>query len=110
MVTSGNSGARAASTAPIVRELADGLTRSVLCVSSRGGTGVEHKPELADLDLVAVLEGSFVDPRTVDVGAVQGADVANDEVATPVTESGVLAGQREVAQEDDGVWGVARTP
>ena len=73
---------------------------------SRSGTGIEHQPELADLDLVAGLEDDFVDPHPVDVGAVQGADITNEEVVTHETEGCVLAGHGDVVEEDVAV-GVA---
>src|ERR1019366_8221854 len=98
MLTSGKSGASVASAVAIVigRRVADGLTRRGL----RRETGIEHEPELADLDLVAGLEDGLVDPLPVDVGAVQGADVVNQEGITLAPESRVLARYRDVVEED----------
>src|ERR1035437_3947637 len=98
MLMSGKSGASVARTAPIVngRRAAVGLTRSGLL----GGTGIEHQPELADLHLVASLQSGLVDPLPVDVRAVQRAHVTHQEDVTRAAEGRMLAGHRDVIEED----------
>src|SRR5450759_1509310 len=66
---------------------------------SCGRASIEHETELADLDLVAGLEGGLFDPLPVDVRAVQGADVVDNEVITLATEGCVGAGHGDVVQE-----------
>src|SRR3954470_3292177 len=106
MLTSGKSGWSRARTAPMVIRAGAGpaFTRR----GSRRGAcaGVEHQPELADLHLVAGLQGSFVDPLAVDVGAVERADVTDQETVALTAEARVLARDRDVVQEDVAV-GVA---
>src|SRR5665648_1206171 len=98
MLMSGKSGSSAASTAPIAngRGAAVGLTLGGLL----GSTGIEHQSELADLDLVASLQSGLIDPLPVDVGAVQGADVAHQEGTTLAVEGRMLARHRDVVKED----------
>ena len=62
--------------------------------------GVEDEAELADLDLVAGLQRGLVDALAVDVGAVERADVADDEAVALAAEVGVLARDGDVVEED----------
>src|SRR4029450_1463015 len=82
MVTSGNSARSWASTSPMLdRLLVDGCAvtpRSPVVVTQRPAGG-EREPELADLDLVAVLQRRLLDALPVDVGAVEAADIAHQE-------------------------------
>src|SRR3954454_20771673 len=72
---------------------------------ARGG----HHPVLADLHLVAVAQHDLVDPGTLHVGAVEAADVADDEdTARLAYELRVLAGNRDVVEEDVAVRAAAR--
>src|SRR5665647_1537024 len=93
MVTSGKSGTSAAKSATIVirRGVVDGFTPCGGRRWSLRDTGIEHETELADLHLVAGLEGDLFDPLPVDVGAVQRTDVANQELSTLAAEGRVLA-------------------
>src|SRR4051812_48344479 len=59
--------------------------------------------ELADLELVTVLEPVRLDAVAVDVGAVQRAEVVEVVVATAAHEQGVVARHRDVVEEDVGV-------
>src|SRR5215211_7539535 len=56
--------------------------------------------ELPDLELVAVLEAVRLDPVAVDVGAVEGAEVVEEEVAASAHEQGVVARDGDVVEED----------
>src|SRR5450631_3178250 len=98
MLMSGNSGASAASTAPIVNE--PGATVELMSAGLLGGTGIEHQPELADLDLVTSLQCGLVDPFPVDVGAVQRTDVAHQEDIALAAKGRMLARDRHVVKED----------
>src|SRR5918912_3882580 len=59
--------------------------------------------ELADLQLVAVLEPVRLDPVAVDVGAVERAEVVEVVVAAAADEQGVVARDGDVVEEDVGV-------
>src|SRR4051794_32400061 len=59
--------------------------------------------ELADLELVTVLEPVRLDAVAVDVGAVQRAEVVEVVVAAAAHEQGVVTRHRDVVEEDVGV-------
>src|SRR4051812_37891593 len=100
MLTSGKSGWSRARTAPMVIRAGAGpaFTRRGSRRGAGAGAGVEHQPELADLHLVAGLQDSFVDPLAVDVGAVERADVTDQETVALTAEARVLARDRDVVQ------------
>src|SRR3954454_23045982 len=106
MLTSGKSGWSRARTAPMVIRAGAGPAFTRRGSRRRAGAGVEHQPELADLHLVAGLQGSLVDALTVDIGAVERPDVTDEEPVALASEAGVLARDRDVVQEDVAV-GVA---
>src|SRR5919198_697168 len=60
----------------------------------------EGELELADLELVAVLEAVRFDAMAVDVGAVQRAEVVEVVVAAALDEQRVVARDRDVVEED----------
>src|SRR5512133_3567804 len=63
----------------------------------------EGELELADLQLVTVLETVRFDPMPVDVGAVQRAEVVEVVVAAALDEQRVVARDGDVVEEDVGV-------
>src|SRR5919198_5511492 len=79
-----------------------GLAGRVACSFLQEGQLV-----LADLQLVAVLELSRLDPLPVQEGAVEASLVFDEEVAVPPHQHGVLSGDRDVVQEDVAVRGAA---
>ena len=64
------------------------------------GAGQEQQSKLADLHLVAVRQISRVNRFTVDVSAVEAADVDNLEFAAHAPELGVPAAYGDVVEED----------
>ena len=69
--------------------------------SVQRATGEEDQAELADLHLVPAVQRDLLDPLTVDVGAVQAADVADGEHPAAVpAELHVPAGDGDVVEED----------
>src|SRR3954453_14203847 len=70
--------------------------------------GEEHQPELADLHLVAGRQHRGVHRLAVHVGAVEAADVHDDELARVAAELGVAARDRHVVEEDVAVGMAAR--
>src|SRR4051794_4638423 len=94
MSSSGNSAVSSASACPMLLRAA--------CRNSflRCGTGEEDQPELADADLVAVLQQGVVDAVTVDVGAVQASDVVHLVGALGAVELHVPTGDGDVVEED----------
>src|ERR1700692_1063369 len=64
------------------------------------GAGQERQSKLADLHLVAVRQHSRVHRFTVDVSAVEAADVDNLEFAAHASELGVPAADGDVVEED----------
>src|SRR5713101_6488637 len=60
----------------------------------------EHQAELSDLDFVAVVELAFFAPLPVDIGTVQGADVAHQVALGPAEKLGVTPGHGDVIEED----------
>src|ERR1700761_3536280 len=62
--------------------------------------GQEDQAELADLHLVAVGEHGGVHRLAVDVGAVEAADVDDDELRPVAPELGVATGHGHVVEED----------
>src|SRR3954454_12026042 len=109
---SGNSTSSALQRAPIVIALAGGASSSIGgggadsmgAWSSRRGMSLSpgdvRELELADLQLVAVLEPVRLDPMTVDVGAVERAEVVEVVVAAAAHEEGVVARDGHVVEED----------
>src|ERR1044072_5649439 len=106
---SGNSWARPLQTAPIV---IDFCGRSVsMSGTSVGISGIwsiaitissareERELVLADLQLVAVLEMVGLDAVTVDVRAVERAEVVEVPVAAAAHEQGVVARDRDVVEK-----------
>src|SRR5690349_10925378 len=78
IVTSGKSGRSSARTAPMLsvdgsapRRPAAAFTTGGSLPAARPAARVEHHAELADLDLVAVVEDDLVDAVTLHVGAVE---------------------------------------
>jgi hypothetical protein len=67
------------------------VSRSSAPPAGLARSGEEDKPELADLYLVAVGQHRGVDRLAVDVGAVQAADVDDDELARVAAELRVPA-------------------
>src|SRR3954466_106447 len=94
MSSSGNSAVSSARACPMLLRAA--WRNSVL----RRGAGEEHQPELADPDLVAVLQQRVVDPVAVHVGAVQAADVVHPVGALGAMELDMTTRHRDVVQED----------
>src|SRR5262249_21245040 len=60
--------------------------------------GQEHQPELSDLHLVAAGQYGVVHRLTVDVGAVEAADVHDDEIAPLAAELRMPAGDGDVVE------------
>src|SRR3954454_4536802 len=112
---SGNSTSSALHSAPIVIDFAGGSSSSSgaatasICTSSSCrvmpelSAGDVRELELADLQLVGVLEPVRLDPVAVDVGAVERPEVVEVEVAAAAHEQGVVARDRHVVEEDVGV-------
>src|SRR3954470_17747238 len=94
MSSSGNSAVSSASACPMLLRAA--CRNSVL----RGGTGEEDQPELADPDLVTVLEQCVVDAVTVHVGAVEAAHVVHLVGPLGPVELHVPARHGDVVEED----------
>ena len=67
---------------------------------------VEDHPELPDLHLVAISQGSrAIDERAIDVGAVEAALVLDEDLAVPTDELHVMSGDGDVVEEDVGMGG-----
>jgi hypothetical protein len=64
------------------------------------GPGQKHQAELADLHLVAVCQHSGIHRLTVDVRAVEAADVDDLELAALEPELSVTAADGDVVEED----------
>src|SRR6185437_13253595 len=64
------------------------------------GAGQKHQSKFADLHLVAVRQHSPVHRFTVDVRAVEAADVDNLEFAAYAPELGMSAADSDVIEED----------
>src|SRR3954447_17344985 len=94
MSSSGNSAVSSASACPMLLRAA--WRNSAL----RRGAGEEHQPELADPDLVTVLQQRVVDPVAVDVGPVEAADVVDPVGPVGAMELHVPAGHGDVVEED----------
>src|SRR5262245_48823035 len=101
MVTSGNSVRSSASTSPMLNlRVIDGCAVTVRSSVVVGPAGIEREPELADLDLVSVVKRRLLDAFPVDVGAVEAADIANQErVLRGTAEIRVLVGDVHVVQD-----------
>src|SRR4051794_38922857 len=113
---SGNSTSSALQSAPIVIDFAGGAssassdpatasiwTSSSCRVMAWLSAGDVRELELADLELVAVLEPVGLDAMAVNVGAVERAEVVEVEVAAAAHEQGVVARDGDVVEEDVGV-------
>src|SRR4051812_8242444 len=112
---SGNSTSSALQSAPIVIAFAGGSSPSSgavtgsICTSSSCrvmpglSAGDVRELELADLQLVAVLEPVGLDAMAVDVRAVERPEVVEVEVAAAAHEQGVVARDGDVVEEDVGV-------
>src|SRR4051794_26746114 len=113
---SGNSTSSALQSAPIVIDFAGGAssassdpatasiwTSSSCRVMAWLSAGDVRELELADLELVAVLEPVGLDAMAVDVGAVERAEVVEVVVAAAAHEQGVVARDGDVVEEDVGV-------
>src|SRR3954454_22101938 len=112
---SGDSTSSALQSAPIVIAFAGGSSPSSgaatasICTSSSCrvmpglSAGDVRELELADLELVAVLEAVGLDAPAVDVGAVERPEVVEVEVAAAAHEQGVVARDGDVVEEDVGV-------
>src|SRR4051812_5694030 len=114
---SGNSTSSALHSAPIVIAFAGGVSSTgsggastaSTCASSFSCSVMALSPgdvrelELADLQLVAVLEPVGLDAVAVDVRAVQRAEVVEVVVAAAAHEQGVVARHGDVVEEDVGV-------
>src|SRR3954454_5247621 len=112
---SGDSTSSALQSAPIVIAFAGGSSPSSgaatasICTSSSCrvmpglSAGDVRELELADLELVAVLEPVGLDAMAVDVGAVERAEVVEVVVAAAAHEQGVVARDGDVVEEDVGV-------
>src|SRR5262245_6069901 len=67
----------------------------------RSASRKEHEFELADLELVPADQLALLDPLTVEVGAVQRADVVDGEAPpNAAPDLGVTSGHGDVVQED----------
>src|SRR3954453_22470320 len=111
---SGNSTSSALHSAPIVIAFAGGASSgssggtatasarasSFSCSVIGLSTGDVRELELADLQLVAVLEPVRLDAMAVDVGAVERAEVVEGVVAAAAHEEGVVARDGDVVEED----------
>jgi hypothetical protein len=64
------------------------------------GTGQKYQPKLADLNFITVGQRSRVDRFTVDVGAVEAADVDDVELAAVGTELGMAATDGHIVEKD----------
>src|SRR4051794_20524528 len=114
---SGNSTSSALHSAPIVIAFAGGTSSTgsggastaSTCASPFSCSVMALSPrdvrelELADLQLVAVLEPVGLDAVAVDVRAVERAEVVEVVVAAPAHEQGVVAGHGHVVEEDVGI-------
>src|SRR3954464_13764338 len=94
MSSSGKSAVSSASACPMLLRAA--CRNSVL----RGGAGEEDQPELADPDLITVLEQCVVDAVTVHVGAVEAAHVVHLVGPLGPVELHVPARHGDVVEED----------
>src|SRR3954467_11880423 len=113
---SGNSCSSALQRAPIVIAFAGGASSAASRTSGPGASAIGtssscsvmaglsagdvRELELADLQLVAVLEPVRLDPVAVDVGAVQRAEVVEVVVAAAPDEQSVVARDGDVVEED----------
>src|SRR3954447_5768577 len=110
---SGNSTSSALHSAPIVIAFAGassgspgGTVMASVCGSPFScsvmgpSTGDVRELELADLQLVAVLEPVRLDAMAVDVGAVERPEVVEEEVAAAAHEQRVVARDGDVVEED----------
>src|SRR5450631_3201890 len=75
-------------------------TSMAATLSTRRGPDEEHQTELADLDLVAVGQHRRGHRFTVDIGAVEAADVNDLEFAVVPSELGVPAADGDLVEED----------
>src|SRR4051794_1047531 len=111
MEMSGNSWPSALHTAPMVSDFwppVFGTAGSAGAPSSSATSACQVRElVLADLQLVAVLEPVGVDPAPVDVGAVERAGVVEVPAVLAVDEDRVVAGHRDVVEEDAGLRGAA---
>src|SRR5690348_916304 len=94
MVTSGNSSRSSESTSPIDRWFRSGIALPVLHLVQ------EHQPELPDLQFVAAVQVSLFDPLSIEVGAVETADVVDGEGGAIVVHLGMPAGHGDVIEKD----------
>jgi hypothetical protein len=69
-------------------------------VSTRSGPGEKHQAVFADLDLVAVGQRRRLHRFTVEIGAVEAADVDYREFAILQPELGVASPDGDVVEED----------
>src|SRR5829696_8028820 len=115
---SGNSCESALQTAPIVSDLARATGSACAAAASSTAasgsapseslvtaisTGEERQLELADMQLVAILEAMRIDALPVHVGAVERAGVVEEPVPASPHERGVLARDGDVVEEDAGL-------
>src|SRR5215203_5081730 len=91
MVTSGNSSSRSPSTSPIDRWAPPG---------SAIGALEQHQTELADLQLVAVVQDHPVDALLVDVRPVQRAGIGDHVALARALDDGVAPRHGDVVQHD----------
>src|SRR5215216_2946292 len=103
MSSSGNSAVSSARACPMLLRAA--WRNSAL----RRGAGEEHQPELADPDLVAVLQQGVVAAIAVHVGAVEAADVVHPEGALGARELDVPPRDGDVVEEDVALRVATRT-
>src|SRR3954453_5547859 len=94
---SGNSACRCRQTAPIVcMRLRLGLSAVALI----GSFGHEGQAGFPHLDLLSAFEAGRFDPLAVDVGAVEAAEVLDEELVAAPDQDGVPPGDGDVVEED----------
>ena len=88
----------------VLEQLADGPDRQHPGLREPSPSAVQERESvLADLQLVAVFELSGLDTLAVHEGAVEAAQVLDEERAVPLGDDGVLARDGDVVEEDPAV-------
>src|SRR3954468_22757204 len=94
---SGNSACRCRQTAPIVcMRLRLGLSAVALI----GSFAHEGQAVFPHLDLISAFQAGRFDPPAVDVGAVEAAEILDEELVATLDQDGVPPGNGHVVEED----------
>src|SRR5437660_6068639 len=94
-------------TAPIVRRLPPVAAGRVTVDIETTSTVEERQLELADLQLVTIAQAVGLDTVTVHVRSIQALGVLDVQPVGPTEDHGVLAGDRDVVEQDVGGGGAA---